>query len=98
MKTDRIHGIDRYEHSFANGELVVPVALLWNKPGAIAKAKNLTGAVAHGCEVDVIKRKVHKKRNFFHVTTTVEGKVQKGWISAMLLEDRGAKELKQDGA
>lgn len=98
MKIDKIHGIDRYEHSPANGELVVPVALLWNEPGAIAKAKNLTGAVAHGCEVGVTKRKVHKTRNFFYVTANVEGKVQKGWISAMLLEDRGAKELKLDGA
>jgi hypothetical protein len=98
MKTDRIHGVDRYEHSLANGELVVPVALLWNRPGAKAKAKNLTGAVAHGYEVGVTDQKVHNKRNYYRVIANVEGKVQEGWISAMLLEERGEQELKQDGA
>ena len=71
------------------------VILLWKRPGAAVNEKNLTGALAHGHEVEILDQTQHDKRMFYLVTATVEGKEQKGWVAGTLLEETGKQEFER---
>jgi hypothetical protein len=95
---DHICGIDRYAHSIERGKLVVPIALLWNKAKAEVKEDNLSGALAHGSEVMVLKERIVSKQPFSLVreTNPPEGQEpQEGWLRNTLLENAGLKEYGQ---
>ena len=98
--TDIAWGIDRYEHSEDKGELVVPVVYLWKSPACKVAGDNLTGAVKHGAELTVTKRKQRNDRSFYFATCDVEheGELyrQEGWLSGMMLFALGAEEHVRD--
>ena len=98
--TDIAWGIDRYEHSKDKGELVVPVIYLWKSPACVAAKDNLTGAVEHGTELTVTKRKQRDDRYYYFATCNVEyeGELyrQEGWLSGMMLFALGAEEHVRD--
>lgn len=86
---DKVWGIDRYEGSPTFGLQVVPVILLWVQPGASPEKKNLTGALAHGAQVEIISEERLDDLDWFHVRSTVDGKTQEGFVRGTLLRDRG---------
>ena len=98
--TDIAWGIDRYEYSKAKGELSCPVIFMWKLPACKPTKDNLIGAVEHGTELTVTKRKLKNERNFYYAACEVEheGKIyrQKGWVSAMMLKMLGDQEHKRD--
>jgi hypothetical protein len=86
--TDKVCGIDRYKASSSFGELIVETILLWKRPNCEMKAGNLTGALAHGSEVEVLEWRGGKAK----VVAIVEGNIQTGWLRTTLLEEAGLKE------
>lgn len=99
---DRVWGIDRYEGSPTEGQLVVggsgqmPICL-WKKPGARVHEDNLSGALKHRDRVTVRKRQAYDGSWYYFVEADVEHKGvkyhQHGWVSAMLLEKTGKNSL-----
>ncbi|MBW2674607.1 MAG: hypothetical protein JRD89_14550 [Deltaproteobacteria bacterium] len=88
---DEICGFDRYTNSIRRGELEVPIALLWKRPGCKAVAKNLTGALAHGEAVEILEKKQVKRTTYIRVRGIGHDEKQKGWVSPSLLLDEGLK-------
>ncbi len=84
-KTDIAWGIE-------DSQLVAPVIYLWRRPG-IFTANNLSGAVAHNTEVEVLKRKKYKGVWYVKCRCVVhhEGAeyVQRGWCVSSLLKNKG---------
>jgi hypothetical protein len=92
---DKITLIDRYKVSPTYEKQITAVALLLDKPreGMII-AGNVTGAVGHGQEVEILEKKQDNKALWCYVTCEVEheGKAypQKGWVKRQFLENEGA--------
>ena len=91
-KTDTITGIDRYEHSPDRGKLVVEAVILWRRPGIEAAAEHVTGAVAHGDEVEVLRTVKRDGGVYARVKTDKYPNRQSGWMRATLLEKLGLDE------
>ena len=94
MKTDTITTIDRYKHSPAYGKNVWPFAPLLDKPRAGYKAEHLTGAIAHGQEVEIIEKQQAHDDVWCHVRWDVEHEGenyhQEGWCKRQFLVNEGA--------
>ena len=97
MTTDTIWGIERTPHAVHYGELVVEVALLYHEPAAPLEASNITGALAHGSEVEVIESQEIDSALWCKVAADIEheGQIyeQRGWLRASLLKDAGEAEF-----
>lgn len=95
-KLDHICGIDRYQHSGYYGIQVLEVVILWNKAkAAMAREGNVSGALAHGAEVEILRERTVSKLTFSLVEETKppnEQKPQKGWVRNTLLLKAGLKE------
>lgn len=98
QETDTLCGIERREKSDAFGEIVVPVIILWKKPGGSIGAKrwptgategpdNVAGALKHGDPVEVSQKKRKNGRTWFYVRN--EEQDQEGWVLDALLEKLG---------
>ena len=106
-QTDHVWGIDRYASSDERGELVTPVILLWSAPDAAVIGDNLTGALEHGAEVEVLDKKYEGGEMWYHVrakhkTKRVKGlkrlfveyiEYQEGWVRGTMLKAIGAEEI-----
>lgn len=92
---DQAWGLDRYKASPTFGQIVLKHVLLWNEPGPVPIAKNMTGAVRHGQVLTLFDKTVHDGQTWYKGRCVVqhEGKeyVQEGWIPAKLLKERGKK-------
>lgn len=104
---DTIWGIEREKDSEFFGELVVPTAILWDRPGGVwaevhedengeINGPQINGALAHDSEVFVIGEAVFKGFNWSKVEADVwhEGQSyhQIGWVRSSLLKDKGEDE------
>ena len=95
MKTDTITTIDRYKSSPAYGQKVWPAVILLDKPRAGYDPKqHITGAVAHGQEVEIVDKQQAHDDLWCLVRCDIEheGEVyhQEGWCKRQLLENEGA--------
>jgi len=85
---DAICGIDRYEHSGTRGLLTVKMALLYREHDKPFGVDNISGILAHGARVKVIKDiKAHCLIEELHPPD--DQLPQRGWIRRPLLERRG---------
>lgn len=87
---DRVWGIERYKRSDYNGVLVCPAIYLWKRPGGFLNKSNLSGALSHNTEVEILDSEMKGGRKFFLVRAQQGGKEQKGWVQSTMLLDRGA--------
>ena len=97
-KRDRAWGIERNPSSAAFGEQVLggegqmPI-ILWSRPGCVAAAENVTGAVKHGQTVELMRKVQYRDEMWWRVRTAVvhKGKkhMQRGWIKQTLLRREG---------
>lgn len=85
-KTDTAWGIE-------NNELIAPSIFLWRRPGVAMKAENLTGAVAHNTEVEVLKRVEYKGSWYVKCKQMVifeeNEYLQRGWCVETMLKNKG---------
>ena len=81
-----------YNKLVIGGAGQIPI-MLWKQPGLPVKEENFTGALSHGYEVDVIRKKEYDSEPWFYVRADVkhEGGVylQKGWVKKSLLKEIG---------
>lgn len=97
---DRSWGIDRYPGSPTKGDLMVRAIFMWNKPGALALPKNMTGAIPHDLEVQVVETRREPGKNVVWVRIRArhrgnDGKVLRfvGWIPRKFLKELGAQDF-----
>lgn len=104
LAIDKLWGIEREKDSELFGQIVVPVVILWDRPGGVYarvledefgenNGPQTTGALAHGSEVFVTGEAVFKDFNWSKVEADVwhEGQNfhQIGWVRDSLLKDKG---------
>lgn len=96
---DQVWGIETNEKSLAFGEIVCPVIILWKSIQGSTVAENVSGALAHGDDVEVIRTKQHDGFNFAFIkgrsydSLGVPGPLQKGWVRTSLLRRYGQAEV-----
>ena len=93
MTKDRTCGLDRYESSPSFGEVVVPIILMWEKPGqGVTSVNGLTGALPHDFEVTITKQKKHNGAAYSYIEGTQDGNRQVGWVRNTMLLEAGKNE------
>ena len=97
---DIITCIDRYKSSPALGEQVLKAVILIDKPRAGYLAQHVTGALAHGAEVEIIDKKQAHNDVWCKVTGDVKHEEeilhQEGWCKRQFLENEGKSYFEQE--
>lgn len=97
QQIDTVCGVDRYQVSPTFGQLVAPVIYMWKAISAAPIAKNLSGAVAHGTQVEIVRTKEQDGKTYAFVKCDIihnkKTYPQHGWVSAALLTNLGEQML-----